>query len=177
MRQFKSHGTGEFDRSDFKAMGDNVIIENGVLVFHPETIEIGDNVYIGHGTILKGYPGGFITIGNDSWIGQQCFFHGAGGLTIGSEIGIGPGVRIITSDHEDDGSEAPVLAMPLTFKPVTLEDQCHIGMSSTILPGVRIGRLARVAAGAVVTTDAPPGATIAGVPAKIISKKDNKRSD
>lgn len=171
MRKFSTHGDGSFEMADFKAIGENVILEKGVLVFHPETIEIGDNVYVGHGTMLKGYPGGSITISSNTWIGQQCFFHGAGGLTIGSGIGIGPGVRIITSDHEEDGTGGPVLAMPLVFRPVVLENHCHIGMSATILPGVTVGKLARVAAGAVVTTNVPDGATVAGVPAKTISQK------
>ena len=32
-----SHGTGEVDRSRFVRIGDGVVIEPGVLVFHPET--------------------------------------------------------------------------------------------------------------------------------------------
>ena len=48
MRQFKSHGSGEFTRKQFRRLGKNVIFEFGVLAFHPENIEIGDNVYIGH---------------------------------------------------------------------------------------------------------------------------------
>lgn len=50
-----SHGSGQYDRSQFAKLGQNVIIEPGVLVFHAETIEIEDHVYIGHNTILKGY--------------------------------------------------------------------------------------------------------------------------
>ncbi|MFA6448471.1 MAG: acyltransferase [bacterium] len=168
MRRFGTHGDGAFSMSDFKSLGDNVVIEAGVMVFQPETIEIGDNVYIGHMTILKGYPGGTLRIGNDTWIGQQCFLHGGGGLEIGSRIGIGPGARFLTSDHEDDGSGGPLLDMPLRFAKVTLEDECHIGASATILPGVTIGRGAQVAAGAVVAADAPPLAVVAGVPARVI---------
>jgi acetyltransferase-like isoleucine patch superfamily enzyme len=44
----KSHGTGKFDRSQFYRIGQNVVIEDGVLIFHPENIEIGNNVYVGH---------------------------------------------------------------------------------------------------------------------------------
>lgn len=50
----KSHGSG-LSPWNFRKLGENVIIENGVLIFHPENISIGDNVYIGHNTILKGY--------------------------------------------------------------------------------------------------------------------------
>jgi acetyltransferase-like isoleucine patch superfamily enzyme len=168
LRRFGTHGDGSFTTDGFKALGENVIIEAEVMVFHPETIDIGCNVYIGHRTILKGYPGGELRIGNDTWIGQQCFFHGGGGLDIGSRIGIGPGVTILTSDHEDDGLGGPILGMPVRFAKVTLEDECHIGASATILPGVTVGRGAQVAAGAVVTADVPPLAVAGGVPARVI---------
>ena len=51
----RSHGTGAFTPDQFARLGDNVVFEAGVLVFHPETIEIGAEVYVGHQTILKGY--------------------------------------------------------------------------------------------------------------------------
>lgn len=46
-----------------------------------------------------------------------------------------------------------------------------IGSSATIICGVTIGEHAIVGAGAVVTKDVPAGATVAGVPARIIKKK------
>ena len=52
----RSHGTGRWVPEDFASFGKNVIIEDEVLVFHPETISLGDNVYVGHRAILKGYP-------------------------------------------------------------------------------------------------------------------------
>lgn len=73
-----SHGTGEFSLSQFASIGKDVIFETGVLVFHPENIEIGDSVYIRHYTILKGYYRNKLVIGEGSWIGQQCFFHAGG---------------------------------------------------------------------------------------------------
>lgn len=48
----KSHGNGEFTIEQFKKIGNNVIFEKGVLVFHPENIELGDDIYIGHQAIL-----------------------------------------------------------------------------------------------------------------------------
>ncbi len=94
-----SHGTGEFSPEQFARLGERVVFEAHVLVFHPENIEIDDDVYVGHQTILKGYHKNRMVIGAGSWIGQQCFFHSAGGLTIGRRVGIGPGVRILPSDR------------------------------------------------------------------------------
>ena len=70
----QSHGTGQFTAADFYSLGEGVIFEPGVLVFHPENVEIDKYVYVGHYTILKGYYKNKMVIGEGTWIGQQCFF-------------------------------------------------------------------------------------------------------
>lgn len=164
----RSHGDGRFVPGDFAACGADCVFEPGVMVFHPEHIRLGDNVYVGHQTILKGYYKGVMVIGDGTWIGQQCFFHAAGDLRIGARVGIGPGVRIITSAHEEAGRQLPILHAPVRFAAVVIEDDADIGVSSTVLPGVTIGRGAQVGAGAVVTEDVPAYAVVAGVPARVL---------
>ena len=168
MKQFASHGTGAFVRSEFASLGDHVIFEAGVLVFHPETVHLGDNVYVGHNAILKGYYKGQMVVGRDTWIGQQCFFHSGGGLTIGEAVGIGPGVRILTSSHSDPGIDRPIMEGAIRFAPVTIGDGCDLGVGSTVLPGVTLGRGVQVGAGAVVADDVPDFAVVAGVPARVL---------
>jgi acetyltransferase-like isoleucine patch superfamily enzyme len=167
----KSHGDGAPDLSSLARLGKDVIIEAGVLIFHPENIEIGDDVYVGHNTILKGYYKNRMKIGNGTWIGQQCFFHSAGGLTIGSNVGIGPAVKIITSHHEADDKSRPILHTPIVFSPVVIEDDVDIGTGSVILPGVTIGKGSQVGAGAVVCNDVDPYTIVGGVPAKLMRKR------
>lgn len=142
-----------------------------MLVFHPETIEIGDDVYIGHYAILKGYHSGRMSIGDGTWIGQQAFLHAAGGISIGRAVGIGIGVKVLTSAHALDQPELPILESPLRFAPVSLEEGSDIGVGAVILPGVRVGRGAQVGAGAVVSEDVPDYAVAAGVPARIIRSR------
>ena len=117
-RKSSSHGTGQFRPEDLALLGDGVVFEAGVLVFHPEHIRIGDNVYIGHNTILKAYHLSEMTIGRDTWIGQGCFLHSAGGINIGRAVGIGPMVKILTSQHAGEDLRLPVLYSPLDFAPV-----------------------------------------------------------
>jgi acetyltransferase-like isoleucine patch superfamily enzyme len=166
IKRHQSHGTGSFALTDFRALGDDCVFEPGVLVFHPETITLGANVYVGHQTILKGYHKNEMRIGEGTWIGQQCFFHSAGGLTIGAHVGIGPGVKILTSQHAEAGRHMPVLWSPVEAKPVVIEDDADIGMGALVLPGVTIGRGAIVGAGAVVTRDVAPYTVVSGVPAR-----------
>tara|TARA_R110000823_G_scaffold31019_2_gene88652 strand:- start:180 stop:716 length:537 start_codon:yes stop_codon:yes gene_type:complete len=173
----ESHGNGKLDikgsvvienTESLKILGKKTVLEEGVLLFHPENISIYDNVYIGHNTILKGYHKNEMVIGEGTWIGQQCFFHSAGGITIGKNIGIGPGVKILTSYHKDTNTTIPILHEEIEFKPVIIEDDSDLGVNSVIMPGVTIRRGTQVGAGAVVTKDFPEYSIIAGVPAKLI---------
>ncbi|KKG31712.1 acyltransferase [Methanosarcina mazei] len=168
---YKSHGSGLFKEEDFKKLGENVIFEDNVLVFHPENIEIGNNVYIGHNTILKGYYKNTMIIGDDTWIGQSCFFHSAGGIKIGKAVGIGPGVKILTSMHRDDELSKPILFTELEFASVVIENGCDIGINSIILPGVLIGEGVIVGAGSVVTKDIKDYTIVAGNPARLLRER------
>jgi acetyltransferase-like isoleucine patch superfamily enzyme len=149
VRKFRarSYGSGAFKREDFASIGDNVIIENGALVFEAKHI------------------------GDDTWIGQFCYINSAGGVEIGSRVGIGPGVKIMSSRHGEEGRDVPILLCDLEFAKVVLEDDCDIGMGAIILPGVRVGRGSQVGAGAVVSRDVEPYAVVAGVPARKIRER------
>jgi acetyltransferase-like isoleucine patch superfamily enzyme len=169
----RTHGDGSFDKAAFAAIGENVVFENGALVFHPENIFLGTNIYIGHNAILKGYHRNSLRIGDNTWIGQQCFIHSAGGVTIGRDVGIGPGVKIISSFHGEEGIEIPIMAGKIVFAAVSIGDGSDLGVGSIVLPGVTIGRGCQIGAGAVVTKDVPDFAVVAGVPARVIrSRKD-----
>jgi acetyltransferase-like isoleucine patch superfamily enzyme len=164
----KSHGSGAFAPEDFLGLGADCVFEPGVLVFHPDHIRLGRNVYVGHQTILKGYHRNELVVGDETWIGQQCFLHAAGGITIGARVGIGPAVKILTSAHREAGRETAVLFSPIDTAPVVIEDDADLGIGSILLPGVTIGRGAIVGAGAVVTGDVPAYAIFAGVPARLL---------
>jgi acetyltransferase-like isoleucine patch superfamily enzyme len=119
-------------------------------------------------------------IGNKNTIGSFCEI---GGSTIGSnnkieamtfiplgvEIGnscfIGPGVRFANDKHPR------VVDAEWEWKVgrVVVEDNVAIGIASVILPNVRIGKHAFIAAGSLVTTAVPPNSFAMGRPASIVS--------
>lgn len=167
----RSHGTGRFAPADLAACGEGCVFEEGCLVFHPENVHLGRDVYVGHQAILKGYYKETLRIGDGTWVGQQCFLHAAGGIEIGRNVGIGPGVRVLTSTHQEAGRGIPILHAPLTFARVVIEDDADLGVGAIILPGVRIGRGAQVGAGSVVTRDVPPYAVVAGTPARALRER------
>jgi acetyltransferase-like isoleucine patch superfamily enzyme len=86
-------------------------------------------------------------------------------------VGIGIGVKIITSQHKEAGRAIAVLFSPIECAPVVIEDDSDLGVGSIILPGVTVGRGAVVGAGAVVTRDVPAYAVAAGVPARVIRSR------
>jgi acetyltransferase-like isoleucine patch superfamily enzyme len=177
MKARSSHGSGSFVTSDLGALGDGVVIEDDVRIWHPDTVFIGNGVYVGHGTMLKGYHNSRMVIGAGTWIGQMCFFHSGGGIVIGENVGIGPNVKILTSAHRLDQIDRPILHSDLYFAEVRIEAGADIGVGAILLPGVTIGAGAQVAAGAVVTESVAPFAIVAGVPARFLRLRGDEHEE
>jgi len=148
------------------------VFEPGAMVFHPENVVVGRDVYVGHYAILKGYHKNRLVIGDGSWIGQLAFLHAAGGIEIGVRVGIGPGVKIVTSQHQlPRDLDVAIMDGPLDFAAVAIGDGADLGVGAVVLPGVRIGRGAQIGAGAVVTRDVPDHAIARGVPARVTGSR------
>jgi len=171
MRTFRSHGSGLFAPEDLGTLGDGVVLEEGVLVFRPEDVHLGENVYVGHRAQLKAYPDGGIRVARDTWIGPGCFLSGAARITIGEGVGIGPSVHILTSTHEDPGWEQPIMEGDLRRAPVTIGDGADLGVGTIVLPGVTIGKGVQLGAGSVVNEDIPDYAVAVGVPARVVGSR------
>lgn len=108
-----------------------------------------------------------ISIGAHCVIGWWCILDGRGGLTIGDNVNISGQTVIHTAAHDfrSAGFEA-------YRAPVVIEDRVWLATRSMILPGVRVGEGAVVAAGAVVTKDVPPFTVVGGVPAVELGRRD-----
>lgn len=112
-------------------------------------------------------PGG-IHIGEDTIVGFRAFLDGRDELKIGSHVDIASEVMIYNSEHSIDDPE-----FAATTGPVEIGNYVFVGPRAIILPGVKIGNGAVIAAGAVVTKDVPEFAIVGGVPAKIIGERKN----
>lgn len=109
-----------------------------------------------------------LRIGENCTLGNDGFYDGRAGITIGNCVNIAAEVRIYTREHDIDSPDFAECGGP-----VVVEDYVYIGTRVTILPGVKIGRGAVVASGAVVTKDVPPYMLVGGVPAKIIRERSH----
>lgn len=110
-----------------------------------------------------------IEIGEDTIIGDHVFLDGRAPLKIGNHVDIASSVQIYNSQHDIDSEDFGAVEAP-----VEIGDYVFIGPRAIILPGVRIGKGAIVAAGAVVTSDIPEFEVWGGVPARFIRKRNLK---
>jgi acetyltransferase-like isoleucine patch superfamily enzyme len=120
--------------------------------------------------------GAFVEVQKNATVGSNCKISShtfvCEGVTIEDEVFIGHGVTFINDLYPrataGDGrlqTEADWAVVPTLVK-----KGASIGSGSTILANVTIGEKAIVGAGSVVTKDVPPGAIVAGNPAKILRK-------
>lgn len=110
-----------------------------------------------------------IKIGQDSIIGDNIFLDGRNKLIIGNHVDIASSVMIYNSEHDINSADFHAISGP-----VEIGDYVFIGPRVTILPSVKIGKGAIVAAGAVVTKDVPEFMIVGGVPAQVIGERKVK---
>ncbi len=154
-------------RAVARSFGHGVRIGSGVGFKHLETFEIGNGVFIGAQTYIQGRFDGVTKIGNHVWIGPQAYFD-ARHLTLEDHVGWGPGAKVLGSVHTGSPIDRPIMETDLEIRPVRVQAWADIGTGTVLLPGVTVGKGSIVGAGAVVTTDVPPFAIVAGVPAKFV---------
>ena len=151
---------------DFRAVADDVVLGPGVRLSQFINLygcEIGADSTIG--AFVEVQRGA--SIGARTKVSSHSFV--CEGVSIGDRCFIGHNVtftndltpRATTAQGERQGPG------DWTMVPTVVEDDASIGSGSTILAGVRIGRGALVAAGAVVTSDVPDGMLAVGVPARV----------
>lgn len=128
--------------------------------YKPELSNVGNYNKIGEDCVIHSH----VWIGDDVFIGNRCkiqaFAFIPNGVCISNDVFIGPHVCFTNDKNPPNGD----------FKQTMVEDDVAIGANATILPGVHIGRGAKIGAGAVVTKSVPAGEVWVGNPAKPLIK-------
>ena len=134
--------------------GVNARIEPGAII--RDRVSIGDNAVIMMGAVINIGA----VIGEGTMIDMGTILGGR--ATVGKHCHIGAGTVLAG------------VVEPASATPVIVEDDVMIGANAVVLEGVRVGKGAVVAAGAVCVEDVPAGAVVAGVPARVIKQRDEK---
>jgi acetyltransferase-like isoleucine patch superfamily enzyme len=179
--------TGEWD---YVTLPPNVRLGRDCWIERPQSFErfrstrdpgvaLGDRVRVYGWTVFNVEPSGAVIVGKDSVLVGAVFMCQEE-IRVGRGVVVSYQVTIADSDFhppaaEDrrrdamaSGATAPAGARPrVESRPVEIGDGAWIGIGAILLKGVQVGADARVAAGAVVTRDVPPGARVAGNPARV----------
>lgn len=130
-------------------------------------------VKIGRGTTIhmgcKFFEPRGVIIGEDTKVGDNAFLDGRASLKIGNHVDIASSVMVYNSEHDLSSD-----TFHAREEAVEIGDYCFIGPRVIILPGVKVGKGAVIAAGAVVTKNIPDYAIVGGVPGQIIGERANK---
>jgi 2,3,4,5-tetrahydropyridine-2,6-dicarboxylate N-acetyltransferase len=137
------------DLSKYKAR-----IEPGAVI--RDLVDIGDNCVIMMGAVLN--------IG--AVIGEKTM--------IDMNVVVGGRAIVGKNCHIGAGAVLAGVIEPPSADPVIVEDDVLIGANAVVLEGVKIGKGSVIAAGSVVVKDVEPYSVMAGVPAKMIKKVDDK---
>ena len=160
-------------------IGSNWIKRMWQVIYRPyavrANVSLGRNVHIGLGTIL--WAPNDMVIGDDVYIGKGCTIESDG--SIGSCALIANRVGIIgRRDHDITAVGVPIRWAPWVGESggpdsgcVQIGSDVWIGYGAIVLSDVVIGRGAVIASGSVVTHDVPPYAVVAGNPACVVGER------
>jgi acetyltransferase-like isoleucine patch superfamily enzyme len=147
----------------FVNVADDVKLGRNVAIFEFVNLygcEIGDESRIGT----------FVEIQRDAVIGRRVRVQShtfiCSGVRIEDDVFVGHNVTFI-NDRRPSAEGARTGQW--TLEPTVVKAGASIGSGAVILCGLTIGEGARIGAGAVVTGDVPAGATVVGVPARIVT--------
>ena len=104
--------------------------------------------------------------------GLNNYIQASNGIVFGSNVELGPGVSIISSNHKSDNFRKHVEG-----KPITIGNNVWIGANSTVLPEVSIGNNVIIGANSLVTKNIPDNSIAVGNPCKVIRTKENYNED
>lgn len=162
----------------FASCGAGTVIHLPVKVEGERGIRLGRGVSVGPGSWLVAHVarGAELVIGDHTAISGHCVLAAAQRVTIGASVLIARGVLIVDHNHGRTPTGVPIRDSGLSqIAPVSIGDGSWLGQNVVVLPGVTIGAGAVVGANSVVREDVPDGALAAGIPARLIGRRDADR--
>jgi len=152
-------------------LGNAVRLGARAVVQRPWCLSVGERSQLEHQLHIKATDDSArIELGSAVFVGFNCEFDISEKLSIGNHVLIAPGCFITDHNHLH-AADKFIDAQGCVSAPVILEDDVWLGAHVIVLPGVRIGRGAIVAAGSVVNRNVEAMEIVAGVPARSVGKR------
>lgn len=169
----------------------------GVTYEQIKYINIGKRCSIGKNSVISGYKGGYLNIGNNVriscycklatcggklivddnvQIGDYCTITAQGGVFIENNVLMADKINIIANQHRYEDISVPIMGQGQISKPIYIKSGTWIGINVTVLDGVTIGKNCIIGANSVVTKDIPDFSVAVGTPARVIKLYDKKLS-
>lgn len=128
---------------------------------------------LGSGAKIKRYvmiipQNGRISLGQNCSINPFCVLYGYGDITIGNDVRMASGCKIIAFNHESDDISVPIIRQGSKMLGITIENNVWLGADVKVVDGVTVGEGSIIGAGAVVVSDVEPFTIVGGVPARKI---------
>jgi acetyltransferase-like isoleucine patch superfamily enzyme len=134
-------------------------------------IEIGDFALLGKDSVLSCLSAS-IRLGDDVSLGPGCYLRaGLASVAIGSHVTIGAHSAIVSGSPGYKDLEIPMKKQIGSAKGIVIGDDVWLGVGVKVIDGVQIGNGCVIGAGAVVIQDIPAYSIAAGVPARVLSKR------
>lgn len=137
---------------------------NGVIV-------MGDNCYIGAGTVVRA-SGGKICLSDNVTIGEYCMLHGQGKIFMGRDTLVATHVSFIPTVHEISRRDIAIRHQGVKRGGIWIGRDCWIGSGARILNDIRMKQGSILGANAVLTKNTDAYAIYAGTPARKLRDRD-----
>ena len=161
----------------FKALGMPSYLGRPMYISGRRRISIGKRVRIFPGLRMEAIGKGSIRIGDNVSIGQNLHLISTDSeLRIGEDTTISGNVLITNTNHGYSEIDCHIMQQSTVVKETTIGPNCFIGYGAVIQAGTILGRQCVVGANAVVCGSYPDYSVLAGVPAKIIKRYNQKTS-
>ena len=141
-----------------------------------DNIYLSKNVSIYSNVVLRILNNCTLFIGEGTYIGPNCHIAGTkNNIKIGKDVLIADRVFISTTNYLYEDITKPIKSQGFISKgDVIIGDECWIGIGSSILSGVKIGKHSVIGANSVVNHDIPSYSVAVGNPARVIKRYDFK---
>ena len=138
-------------------------------------IYLRKKVILDRGVDLRSLDRGHIEIGESTYIGSYTCLAGPGAIKIGKNCLIASHSGIYANNHNFADPTLTIVEQGITCKGIAIGDDCWLGTGVKVLDGVTIGNGCVIGAGAVVTKDIPSYSVAVGVPAKVVSERNQEQ--